>query len=289
MAVDMERTEHERADRPMVTAMPAIAHMLINGNFHRDPSLRWMHLGKVSDHFMDALRDECSRVVLQHPPSNVNHDDHITNWTKPTGEVRQWSLFNRSGRTDDTSADFDYFNLDIKKPPKGFDAIATLIRSIPDLVNLRLNGLGPDSALSPHEEHLPLRMGSQYVGMRCRFHIPLVTNDEAWMLADEQITNFEEGRLYAFNNGCVHAAGNTDPRDWRYHLVFDCLMTERLYRTLLDPLELHDSPEWLFWRTQIMPVTDYPVTEWEYQGGMPDTMFDLLDFVWMPDSNKDAS
>jgi hypothetical protein len=188
----------------------------------------------------------------------------VTGWTRPKGQVRQWSLFNRHGRTDDTSDDFTYGQHLARKRPLPLPGIVRLAGGLPDLVNLRLNVISPGAALSPHEEHLPRPVGSDCVALRARFHLPLVTNPDALMLADGHLLHFTAGAVWFFGNGCVHGAENNGSED-RAHLVWDQLLTTRA----LDAMFGGTPPEWLAQDLRdVEPVRTVEVTGWAPSKGM---------------------
>jgi hypothetical protein len=62
------------------------------------------------------------------------------------------------------------------------------------------------------------------VGVRARFHLPLVTSPGASLLLDGDLHHLEAGTVYLVNHGCVHAAENAGAAD-RVHLVWDMLLT----------------------------------------------------------------
>lgn len=212
---------------------------IAGGNYHRPDGLRALHLGKVDGGMFKALQQDVATLLKEWTPSIVREGTHSTGWTEPVGEVKQWSLFNGHGRTDDTSDDFEYGDLGSKRPVP-LPGVTALAESLPDLVNLRLNLLGPGSSLSPHEERLERVLGGNRVALRGRFHLPLRTTQKALMLADGDLMHFEAGHLYFFNNGCVHSAENGGKSD-RLHLVWDQLMTEEAVEVMFGEL----PPDWL--------------------------------------------
>lgn len=241
-------------------------HQLADGNFHYG-GLRAARVGTVDRVTFRRICDDVETVIATMPPSEVKVG-HITNWTNPIGRVRQWSLYNRHGRTDDTSNDFSY-KLAGKRVHEGLPAISELAASLPDLVNLRLNVMDPGAALSPHEEHLPRAIGSDRVGLRARFHLPIATNPKALMMADGDLFHFDPGTIYLFNNGCVHAAENGGDAP-RAHLVWDQLMTEEAYEAMLSKVEPIDV------------VSKVTIGDYAKQGGMSQREFSRRTLAFMP-------
>jgi hypothetical protein len=242
-----------------------LLHDLAAANFHH-PGLRAGLIAQTVPDFENIVED-CRRLVAEYPPSTVQ-TGHITGWTNPKGTVNQWSLYNTHGNTANTSDDFKYNNLDRKRPVLGFPALSAFVDSLPDLVNMRLNLMWPGSALSPHEEHLPRKVPGG-VALRARFHLPVWTNPGAVMMADGDLHHFEAGKIYVFNNGCVHSAWNAGDQP-RAHLVWDQLMTERAYTKAFANFE------------PLTPVAHEEIGEYATQGGMSEADYSRRRLVFHP-------
>lgn len=186
-------------------------------------------LGTLDPEWFGQLQTEMRWVTDTQASSDVGMAEHTTNWTRPVGVARQFSLYNPSGKPDEYLSDFaPPAKVGKKLVFPQLQATARFARLFGDeLWNLRLNGLGNASKLSLHEEDPiePLRGGRSY---KARFHLPVFTSGRAEMLLDGESFHFEEGRLYFFHHGCVHAAINNDDAP-RYHIVLDCLLTPELY------------------------------------------------------------
>jgi hypothetical protein len=189
-----------------------------------------MRLGRIDPQWFRDIQQDCAWIYANAGSSDVTQKGHVTNWTRPEGEVRQFSLFNLSGSSADTGGDF--LRPDGAREKKlVFPECHALTRFAalfgPALRNLRLNGMGTASALSPHEENSisVTPSGPAYV---VRFHLPIFTNDQAKVQLDGEEYDFAEGELYFFHHGCVHAASNEGPMP-RYHLVLDCYLDETLF------------------------------------------------------------
>jgi hypothetical protein len=250
---------------------------LANGNYHVDPRLRAARVGKVSAGFLARLSQDVKHISENLPSTSVQTQGHITNWTRPKGDVQQWSLWNSRGRTDSTAEDFNYV-LTGRRAPDNCPTIQALAESLPSLANMRLNYLGPGGgALSPHEEHLPFVIDEERVGLRCRFHLPIITNPKCRMLADNQWYHFVVGNVYAFNNGCVHAAENNGDTD-RYHLVWDQLMTEEAYNAMFVDGTQHITLD----RGAAKRAGRLDVQDYARSGGVLKAEFDKRELVFMP-------
>ena len=203
-----------------------ILKQLIRAN-HQRSGLKTLKLYKVEPAFFAQLQREAQLLIESNQPSEVGYANHVTNWTRPYGNAVQFSLLNRSGNFDDTSADH---SLDLRGKrfhhANKYPAIDEFIRQFPDAFNMRLNGIGPKAGLSKHKEHLYIKVDKESYMIRARFHLPVKTTSEAEMYLDGDFYHFDEGLIYLFNNGCVHAALNQGD-DFRYHFVWDVFLTER--------------------------------------------------------------
>lgn len=205
----------------------AVLDQIARGDFHREGGLRCLRLFTVEPEFFSSLVKDVQTLAVDNMPSEVQSEDHVTNWTRPIGRAVQFSLLNASGDFSDTSVDHDK-----KSSGKSFhhaDRYPTLgqfIDLVPGATNMRLNGMSPGGGLSPHEEHVTRRKGRNYY-LRARFHLPIATNPDAVVLLDGQWFHFEPGEIYFFNNGCVHSAMNGGHTQ-RYHLVWDMTLTEEV-------------------------------------------------------------
>jgi hypothetical protein len=193
--------------------------------------IRCLQLFRLEETFFDQLCAQVETLTHAHSPSVVSDPRHVTNWTHPHGEVTQFSLLNASGRFDDFSADHDascfgkWFHHAALYP-----AVGVLISLFPHLLNFRINVLGPGAALSPHEEHALIRTRSGSVGVRVRFHLPVVSNQAADLTLDGYVYHLREGVIYYVNHGCVHAASNAADKP-RTHLVWDMLLTREVFES----------------------------------------------------------
>ena len=73
---------------------------LRDGNFH-EGGIRCLRLIRLHDGFFAGLQSEAAQLCEREQPSEVRARDHVTNWTRPRGEVLQFSLFNLSGSAGD--------------------------------------------------------------------------------------------------------------------------------------------------------------------------------------------
>lgn len=212
---------------------------LLRGNCHRG-GIRCLQLMQIEPQQFAQLQAEVAELQRIRPSSHVSRQQHVTHWTGASGDVRQYSLLNRSGDTQDFSSDHDlscrgkwFFD------GQYFPVLDRFIAAFPHLINFRINQLHSGAGLPAHEEHVPFRTLQKAVGARLRFHLPISTNDGAELNLDGQVYRLQPGFVYLINQGCVHAACNHGPAA-RSHLVWDGLLTQALFAFLFGESELPD-------------------------------------------------
>ena len=224
----------------MNTSNPLVVmNAMRDANYHH-PGLRCLRLLDLEADFFTAIQDEVAQLCTSQQPSNVNNADHVTHWTRPSGQVMQYSLLNASGRFDDFSTDHNlsvfgkrFFAAD------RYPALGRLVNAFPHAVNFRINVMGPMARLSPHEEHSVVRLQSGAIGLRPRFHLPIFTHPGAELNLDEEVYFLEPGSVYFINHGCFHMARNKHAEP-RTHLVWDLLLTQESFDLLFNPeVQLH--------------------------------------------------
>jgi Aspartyl/Asparaginyl beta-hydroxylase len=220
---------------------------------HRD-GIRCLRLFRVEPGYFVHLRADLDRLGGQAPASDVAQPEHVTHWTRPFGSVRQWSLLNASGRYDDFSTDHDLSCFGKRfHEPEVYPALARLVTAFPHTVNFRINVLGPQAGLAPHEEHALVRTRAGTVGARVRFHLPVVTNPEAELTLDGHVYHLEAGTIYFVNHGCVHSAANQGAAG-RMHLVWDMLLTRSAFDCMFAGTASPDAPLQRVTGTECAPV-----------------------------------
>jgi hypothetical protein len=220
------------------------ARELLNGvrdaNFH-DGGIRCLRILRMHARCFEQLKAEVVLLCEREQPSDVRASEHVTNWTRPRGDVRQYSLLNASGRANDFSGDHDLSSFG-KRLHVGADypMLTALLETFPDIVNVRINALGPGARLAAHEEHSIIRTGHGTIGACLRYHLPVVTNAGAELTLDGDVFHLEESSIYLVNHGCVHAVRNSG-QTARLHLVWDQLLTRNAYEAMFGN---GCDPEW---------------------------------------------
>ena len=80
----------------------------------------------------------------------------------------------------------------------------------------------PGVSVAGHIDRAP------YFGKTLRIHVPVVTNDAAWMYCDGLTYRMRGGEVWALNNSAPHAVWNAHPTDARTHLICDFLPSPEL-------------------------------------------------------------
>jgi hypothetical protein len=249
-----------------------IRYGLAMGNWHKPGSILSLDVGNIIP-FSD-LKSEIIDIMETKPYRDLRTRQSDPGTAAALDDVRHWSLFNRSGKTDDYSDDFNYETKD--KKVHGGPIIKSIFSSVPSLVNIRIAYMGPGAALDVHEEQLAFPRAGKKVALRCRFHIPIITDENAVMMLDGQQFHYEEGKLYAFNNGCIHDAcnnGNTG----RTHLLFDILLT----KDAAEFFFLDSVTPWLDKNIQLSsPIGNIPIPKCAPEPGMSWEEFSSRELVW---------
>jgi hypothetical protein len=221
---------------------------LRDGNRHAG-GIRCLRLLRLAPHAFARIRGEVERLCRDGVPSEVRRSGHVTSWVLPYGSVLQFSLLNRSGRLDDFQDDHDASRRGKRfADPVRYPGLAELAAVFPTAVNFRVNVLGSASGLSPHEEHVFLRLPDGGVVARVRLHLPVLTSPAAVVVLDGLAYHLEPAIVHLVNHGCVHAARN-DAETPRVHLVWDVLLDRATGELLVGPAIAPD------------PLTRVPVAE----------------------------
>jgi hypothetical protein len=237
--------------------------------FEHRGGIKSLHLGTLNPDWFADIQREAAWIINRASSSDVGAANHVTHWTRPHGQVQQFSLFNSSGRSEDYLGDYGYRN-DTGRKRLVFPHLKAIARFAAlfggNLRNLRLNGMGTEASLSAHEEESmsALRWGVEYI---VRFHLPVFTNPKAHVYLDDERFHYDEGALYFFNHGCVHSAANAGAEP-RYHLVLDAFLDRSLFRNLFPgtpPADLglrKTAPE-----DVVMAGTPFPSPEFVCEDG----------------------
>jgi hypothetical protein len=97
--------------------------------------------------------------------------------------------------------------------------------------------LAPGACLSIHKETVCFIAAQGTIGMKLRFHLPVMTNAEAEVVLENNIYHFDAGNIYFFNQGCIHGARNRGHAD-RIHLIWDMLLTDSTVELMFSKARL---------------------------------------------------
>ncbi len=212
---------------------------IMRANFH-DGGIKCLRLFRITPGFFNSLRSEVMALSERFTPSDVSDPAHVSHpVTKPYGRNYQYSLFNRSGRCDDFSDDWNKSSVGKKfhHEPE-FPALAAFIDSLENRTNMKLLVLGAHSGLFPHEAHL-ISPADPY-RILLRFHLPILTNEHCEMLLDDEYFRFHEQYIYFFNEGCIHSAYNHGSTP-RMHLSWDMHLDRSLYTKMFGEEVFRDG------------------------------------------------
>lgn len=204
--------------------MLEVAQQIIDADYHLG-GLKTLEIKKEEN--FTSIQNECLELYKNYKSSDVTSSSHRTYWTNPYGKANQWDLFNVDGNFDSNSGiGIKYIKNKKFHHHNKFPNLGKLIDSFPDKINFRLNLLKPGSGLGQHEEQI-VEIYQKKPFLRIRFHLPIQTNIKSNVFLDGEWFHYEEGKIYFFNNGCVHCAENNGDED-RLHLVWDCVYTKRI-------------------------------------------------------------
>jgi len=71
-----------------------------------------------------------------------------------------------------------------------------------------------------------------YFAKTIRIHVPVITNDEAWMYCAGFAFRMRPGEVWALNNSATHGVWNAHATDARTHLICDFLLSDELRKLL---------------------------------------------------------
>jgi hypothetical protein len=86
--------------------------------------------------------------------------------------------------------------------------------------------LGPGAVITAHIDQ------ALYFAKTVRIHVPVVTNDQVWMICQNEVFQMRLGEIWALNNSNLHAARNDHPSASRIHLICDFLPSAQLLELL---------------------------------------------------------
>ena len=78
--------------------------------------------------------------------------------------------------------------------------------------------LPPGATIAPHRDD-----GAPYFAKTIRIHVPIVSNELAFMLCDGSNYRMRPGEIWAIDNGAIHAVWNAHRTIERIHLICDYL------------------------------------------------------------------
>jgi hypothetical protein len=108
-------------------------------------------------------------------------------------------------------------------------ALRRCIEHLIDAPRMRclLARLPPGATIAPHRDD-----GAPYFDQTLRVHVPLVTNDQVFMMCADRQYTMQPGEVWVLDNSAVHAVWNAHPARARTHLICDYLPSPELLTLL---------------------------------------------------------
>lgn len=197
--------------------------------------IKILELFTLEEGLSRRVRSEAMALVTQ----NVSHglsEGHPTfdyvkaqdpTWKPKAGSIHQFSLYNSRHDFFHFGDDHHWiphrwFHRDLKAIP---EFMTTYFAA--DLQNCRLQGIMSNSGLGLHRERIVAIPGRPH-DYKLRFHLPISTSPEVEFTMDGQAFQMELGRVYLFNQSCLHGVQNGSPAYMRVHLVWDLYLTDSI-------------------------------------------------------------
>jgi hypothetical protein len=209
------------------------------------------------DHF-DSIQKECLDIINTKPATTVLSDkrdyysqddeiifakDHTKLYDQLVGGYRSYQMFRpEPGWADQygiLKEEYQYQDWKFWFQEE-YPYLANLLKTLPSCCNFCIGGLLPKSRLIVHRESTVKYFKNQPT-MICRFHVPLMTNNDCYNYIGKGYFHLNEGVVYFFNIGSAHDGQNNSEYP-RYHLSFDLILTENVLKMLkngsiLNPFE----------------------------------------------------
>ena len=159
----------------------------------------------------------------------------LTQWSDLNGARKTWALipFGTSGHADPTRS-----QVLLDKRPK----LVQFFKDFPgDVKHAVFSYLPPNGIIGLHRDTYneigQKRPKFEIFNTALRFHIPLITNNQAFYYSENCFYQMKQGELWMINNHLIHGAINNDKENGRYHLIFDVLPNNDTKGLLVDLLE----------------------------------------------------
>lgn len=177
-----------------------------------------------------------TQAILKHPSPGLQEGhptyDYVKtqdpSWAPAENSIHQYSLYN-------TKNDFLYFDEDHQWGE--WKTFHQSLRAIPELIgnsfdrtviqNCRLQSISGQSGLGLHRERIIAIPGREHE-YKLRFHLPIQTNGNVEFVMDGEHFTMQEGKVYLFNQSCLHGVMNNDSEQTRIHLVWDVYLNDRM-------------------------------------------------------------
>lgn len=205
--------------------------------------IKVLELFECDPELFSRVSEEAKHVVSSSPGQIVT-GDHVTyrfiktqdpSWEPKPGAIHQYSLYNSKDDLLFTDEDHHWHDTG-KKFVSGLKAIPEFVQRYfgsTELQNFRLQTIDRGGSLGQHREKI-IGIPKRELNWKLRFHLPCVTNPHVRFLMDGQEFRMKQGRVYLFNQGCMHGVSN-DEGALRAHLVWDCYLNEHVLFAIVKP------------------------------------------------------
>ena len=201
--------------------------------YEHDGGVKTLRLGTLGAEWFSEIQRETASIVDWAQSIGAGVLECAARQARPNGIAKQFCLFkvpeprgdgwNTGGPTRRSAAEKVVF--------PGLSALSRLAGLFGgNLRTFGITGVAPGSNTSALEE-ASIRSGSQGTDHIVRFHLPVFSNDRAFVYLDDERFNYKEGELYSFHHGCVHAAANFGD-EICYAIVLDCFLDRTLFNNL---------------------------------------------------------
>jgi len=159
-----------------------------------------MHIEVLENINIKKILEEANQIKVALNKSWSNIEQVGLQGNKPNQDPKEF-CYTSVGRINKLQFPENYFKYPLWDTP-----IINRIIEKYGMVRTRIMQSNPKSCLTRHQD------------MTKRIHIPLITNEDCFMIIDNKIYNLEVGKIYLTNTTLKHTAVNAS-KQYRIHIV----------------------------------------------------------------------
>ena len=189
---------------------------------------------RVQDESTTIVNENLTRSLAPGHPTFDYVRKWDPNWQAKEDTIFQYSIYN--SRSDLFFFDEDHhwfegrhFNSQLEHIPRFF---RTYFKDT-ELQNFRIQAVAGGGDLGLHRERI-IAIPKREHDYKLRFHLPVVTNPNVRFTMDGKQYIMEAGRVYLFNQSCMHGVSNKG-NSMRVHLVWDCYLNDYIVNQFVVP------------------------------------------------------